>query len=77
MKNTFKFLALLILISGCANSRYLLSDEGREVLILLEDKEISESEMYEIEPNDIESIDVIKDSEMIKKILLKIMRALC
>ena len=38
-----------------------------KVLILLEDKEISKSEMDKINPNDIESIDVIKDSEKVKQ----------
>lgn len=38
-----------------------------KVLILLEDREISKSEMDKINPNDIESIDVIKDSDKVKQ----------
>ena len=41
-------------------------DESK-VLMLLEDKKISKSELDKINPNEIESIDVIKDKEKVKQ----------
>jgi hypothetical protein len=43
------------------------SFDNSNVLILLENKEITRSKMEGINPNDIESIEVFKDKDMVKK----------
>ena len=48
------------------------SIDKSKVLFLLEGKEISKSEMEKIDPNDVESIDVIKDKEKLKQIIKEV-----
>lgn len=58
----------LLLITTKSNfNKDSKSIDKSKVLILLEDREISKNEMDNINPNDIESIDVIKDKEKVKQ----------
>lgn len=58
----------LLLITTKSNSnKDSKSVDKSKVLILLEDREISKSEMDKINPNDVESVDVIKDKEKVKQ----------
>jgi hypothetical protein len=56
---------LLTTKSGSNNDNK--SYDNSKVLILLENKKISQTEMEAINPNDVESIDVIKDKKNVKE----------
>lgn len=57
---------VLIVTTKIYNNNDPKSLNNSNVLILLENKEINKSEMEKIKPDDISSIDVIKDKEKIK-----------
>jgi hypothetical protein len=58
---------VIILTTRSGSNNDNKSFDNSKVLVLLENKEISNSEMEAINPNDIESVVVIKDKETVKK----------
>jgi len=58
---------LVLITAKTSPAKDSKSMDESKVLFLLEDKEISKSEMEKIDPTDIESIDVIKNKEKVKQ----------